>query len=199
MKTRPILFSGPMVQAILADRKSQTRRVIKPQPQLSQDGKIDWVVNGQWRGAWAPGVGGNMTCPYGAVGDHLYVKETFAIAEPGVMARNDSGGPIYAADYPLHTKTGFGPWKSGRFMPRAVSRITLELTAVRCERLQSISEIDCEAELGARPYSLGNDAYSQFHSLWDSINGKTHPWTDNPWCWCLSFRVADRRDAATEE
>ena len=158
MKERPILFSAPMVMAILAGTKTQTRRVIKPQPSVAQN------------------------CPYGTPGDHLWVKETFWTGGDAVNYRADGEMPEYMRDV--------SRWKPSIFMPRKLSRITLEILDVRVERVQDISEEDAKDEgglYGAGSYRDG------FAVLWDSINGKKHPWESNPWCWVLTFKPCETR------
>ena len=134
MTERPILFSGPMVRAILEGRKTMTRRVIKLQPTGAADV--------QYRVAAAvtmPVSGRQQVCPYGRVGDHLWVRETWA---PHAWPPT---GPSYqyAADdqYPAPER-----WRPSIHMPRAASRITLEVLNVRVERLHDISEEDAKAE-----------------------------------------------------
>ena len=164
MKERPIIFSTPMVKAILDGRKTQTRRVIKDQPPLSM------------RDMFKPK---NLKCPYGQVGDRLWVRETF-------KPYNCMGGFAYKADGDL--STGF-PWKPSIHMPRGASRITLEITESRAERLQDISEEDAKAEGVKCCPNAVSDYKHHFMILWDSINGKKYPWDSNPWVWVISFKV----------
>jgi len=171
MSEHPILFNTDMVKAILDGRKTQTRRIIKPQPFLG-----DKFQN------YEPQVG---KCPYGYEGDRLWVRETFA--EPFGKGM----GVIYRADYGenLHT------WKPSIFMPRWASRITLEVTAVRVERLQEISGKDAQQEgfpwhgIGATLQFGYRPPLTWFSDLWDSLNAKRgYGWSNNPWVWCISFR-----------
>ena len=234
MRERPILFRGLMVRALLEGRKTQTRRIVKPQPvggdriHESEDG---WVV-GRMRdseNAW-----GELHCPYGVPGDRLWVRERWRI---GAWDENEGRIAIDYADGPdkrwrsdqtdddgekfnrlwqgscdelhrkriladsngqYHWKPGESPlrWRSGRFMPRWASRITLEVTDVRVHRLQEISDEDAIAE-GLIEHGSGflgfhggpwqrhpEDAYS---NLWDSINGPGS-WASNPWVWAITFR-----------
>ncbi len=177
MKERPMLFSGPMVRAVLEGRKTQTRRVIADRHLLGGPPEEALL----------------KMCPYGLAGDALWVKETFfdvskfkhAPLFAAVVA--DS---IYRADYDYRERKGkiigCHHWKPSIFMPRRASRILLEVVSVRVERLQQISEADCVAE-GVRmgppakgqtliPYKAG------YQQLWESINGP-ESWTDNPWVW----------------
>lgn len=194
---RPILFSGPMVRAILEGRKTQTRRVIEPQPQKLnaaefkwRDGlcDLDWMLN---------------HCRYGQPGDRLWVREAFC---------NYGSGPVFRAD----VKDGSGgPWKPAIHMPRSVSRIELEVVGVRVERVQQISEEDAQAEgtvihenpkcgigLGRHmyAYSPGNHheweltATQAYCRLWDSINAdRGYSWEKNPWVWVIEFKRAEAR------
>jgi hypothetical protein len=176
MKERGILFSGPMVRAILEGRKTMTRRVVKPQP-------VD--IHGS---AFMK----TIKCPYGKPGDRIWVRETFR--------REDLGEKVwYRADWnEKDAKELFidqsGGWKPSIFMPRWASRITLEITNVRVERLQGISQDDAKVE-GAdgidwghgRDYGGPPDYIGGFKRLWESINGPGS-WTANPWVWVVEFR-----------
>lgn len=193
----PILFSTEMVRAILDDRKTMTRRVIRKQPA------------GEWA---APG---RSTCPYGQPGGGLWVRETFALrqdCEPDtdkarhyVMYRADGSDPADGMNWHDYG----GKWKPSIFMPRWASRITLELTGVRVERLQEISEDDAisegvrgmEKELSGGDSGLESayilNARNAFSALWDTINARRgFSWETNPWVWVLTFK---RLNAATKE
>lgn len=172
MKERPILFSADMVRAILTGTKTQTRRVIKPQP--DDDGIVEVGQIGNTRGiAYIRGSRGGqcerVACPYGVIGDHLWVKETWRstatnLEEARAITDDIMNGSAidYKADY-VEGMMREGPmsreeaeecmnaerWRSSRFMPRWASRITLVITDVCVERLQEISEDDARAE-GAR-------------------------------------------------
>nr|WP_186019955.1 hypothetical protein [Burkholderia gladioli] len=187
MKERPIIFSAPMMRAILDGRKSQTRRVVKVQP----------------AGAWA--APGRTSCPYGLIGDRLWVRESFW----GCDAPGFGDQPCVVYDDEWHGKeyrpAEIRPWarKFGRIpaihMPRDCSRITLEITDVRVERLQDISEQDAIAEgicktgsgfwstYGQREVDGTFSPRSSFQSLWESINGLIS-WESNPWVWVIEFR-----------
>jgi hypothetical protein len=175
VRERPILFSGEMVRAILDGRKTQTRRVVKPQP--------------------------TSRCPYGAVGDHLWVRETWFGNRPG--------GPSAEAELFRYRATdrdflvnGRSVWRSGIIMPRKASRLSLEITNVRVERLQAIGEDDaydegCEGH-GGEPRIDGEGEWArryittsreQYRALWDSLNAKRgHAWDVNPWVWVIEFQ-----------
>lgn len=208
VKERPILFSAPMVRAILrdVDPKWQTRRVIKPQPVFvewfeHQKGfvkKVDEKAN-MWE---------MVKCPYGQPGDRLWVRETWTINGYFVhKLRHGKGIPkkcpkgceaAYAAGPDLHSppERFKGIWKPSIHMPRWASRIDLEVVKVRVERLQDISEEDAKAEGCPRerdkvdhaiccgfPCTLENHtAKGQFKYLWESINGHGS-WHANPWVW----------------
>jgi hypothetical protein len=191
MKELPILFSAPMVRAILEGRKTQTRRIVKVRPA----GAEVVVHNGR---VWKPArvdYAGFVECPYGQPGDRLWVRETFLLRGNGTHC-------VYRADSDLIEAAGFGAmyggWKPSIFMPRKFSSITLEVTGVRVERLQEISERDAQAEGIDDPTcteevtpATGYATYSyatSFAKLWDSINAKRAPWASNPWVWCISFR-----------
>lgn len=169
MTERPILFSGEMVRAILEGRKTQTRRVMKPQP----DTEFPCVYDRE--------------CLYGIPGDRLWVREAFSIYD-------HPEGPVcfYKADHP---QDEYLKWRPSIHMPRWVSKILLEITDIRVERLKDISEEDAKAEgvvIGVeefkvtgtdRPYKL---AYSL---LWDLINAKRgFGWDVNPWVWVIEFK-----------
>ena len=181
---KPILFSGSMVRAILEGRKTQTRRVIKPQP--------EWLIRGvlSWKGTSA--VVQAHKAPY-KKGDILWVRETFAKNIPGCP-----DGITYRADH--QDQNGDGPanpikWKPSIYMPRAASRITLEVIDVRIGRLQETTEMDARAEgvkiVGS---SMGHifTAREHFEGLWDSINKKRgFGWDVNPWVWAVSFKLVE--------
>lgn len=173
-KERPILFSGEMVRAILEGRKTQTRRVMKPQP---FDLIKSWPAN--------PKNGQEIHCPYGNASDRLWVRETFA--EGGMIRPGDKVS--YAADWGEDARV-IRRWKPSIFMPRWASRITLEITNVRVERLQEITAADAKAE-GVEPF-LNRDATAWragFQVGWDALNAKRgHSWEKNPWVWVIEFK-----------
>ncbi len=197
---RPILFSGPMVRAILEGRKTQTRRVIKPKWSrcLDLDDEADRAK-------------AVAQCPYGAPGGRLWVRETWAAS---LDSDGDMQEPIiYRATYddslygPLVARfdvrateiwdvVGNTGWRPSIHMPRAYSRITLEITGVRVERVQDITVKDAEREGCDQPdwprYYKGDavfDAREAFLHLWDSINGpRGYSFESNPWVWVVEFR-----------
>lgn len=208
MKERPILFSSVMVQAILDGRKTQTRRVIKPQPELSQFGDGTWI----WKGKQDrfPQV---RECSYGQPGDRLWVRETW-FADPPYDGTWDeyafSDGIIEnfsvlpdrfkSPEFVLYRSTWKGVdlrWRPSIFMPRWASRITLEIVNVRVERLLDISKVDARSEgmyCGFEPpydFRIGPyDAYTaNFRRLWDKINAKRgFGWDQNPLVWVIEFK-----------
>lgn len=160
MADRPILFSAPMVRALLAGTKTQTRRLL-PMKKGAQ-------LRGQLRFA---------------MGDRLWVKETWTHTGIGVWTIADArsgisaGRPAYRADEPIE---GAKYWPS-LFMPREFSRLTLHVTEVRIQRVQEISREDEVAE-GVEPGEF-------YDMLWDSLNAKRAPWASNPWVVALTFTV----------
>lgn len=211
----PILFSGAMVRAILEGRKTQTRRVIKPQPAIvtGRDGVTPVM---RWRDRIdTPLVVGpdclRRYCPYGAPGDRLWVRETWAAS---LDSDGDMQEPIiYRATYdeslygPLVPRfdarateiwdtVGNTGWRPSIHMPRAYSRITLEVTGVRVERVQDITLEDARREGCEEPdwprYYKGElvfDAREAFQHLWNDINGpRGYGWQVNPWVWVVEFK-----------
>lgn len=200
MKERPILFSAPMVRAILEGRKTMTRRVIRQQPSAG----VRWGFDG-----WEDGRGKALRCPYGQPGDRLWVKETWQVFMPTLRNIVPFKGSMKIQ--PVICLTGFaateeqrardyggeayrGPWRPSIFMPRWASRITLEITAVQVERVQDISEADSKDEgvtlIEGNPLRHdGLDYSSEFTGLWDSINAKRgYGWHANPWVWVIEFK-----------
>lgn len=214
MRERPILFSGEMVRAILAGRKTQTRRVVKlgklrgadadaviplsgARLLVPSDGVVMSVPSGGLSRAMQDTI---LHCPYGKPGDRLWVKETFrdrsAVGQDwrqGVPVEMEASWIEYRADYPDGTG---GPWSPSIFMRRTDSRLTLEITDVGVERVQAIHRRDVPAE-GLSPCA-GCDGYhsrrctcvDNFRQLWDLINEKRgFGWEKNPWVWVVEFKV----------
>ena len=197
MNIKPILFSTPMVQAILAGRKSMTRRVVKNNKTFALLSIVEKDADGIWFST------DNMTqyhikLPY-HTGDILWVRETWA--EP----YNPTTGFAYRASCQLEADDLF-KWHPSIFMPKEAARIWLEVTDVRCERLQEITPHDAWLE-GCR---IGNSFPWEDHipelqqqcrdilfvALWNIINAKRgYEWDSNPWVWVISF---DRCDKPTE-
>ena len=217
VKSKPILFSGPMVKAILDGRKTMTRRIVKPQPDEScwfpADARLAWS-----NGVQVEQVNGKQLvvkrCHYGQAGDRLWVREQHWFRkDDGITAYFDGSIRTHiTAGFPNHycpaTKPPPDDWPNNHkelgfrsvpsiHMPRWASRITLEITGVRVERLQEISNADAEAEgvrateWAAKPLPLREQSLSvvklAFSHLWESINGKGS-WEANPWVWAIAFR-----------
>lgn len=207
MKWRPILFSAPMVRALLAGTKTQTRRALKPQPDAVHGGEPYWFVGGYraWQHRSTDDLlrqGGNpLPCPYGQAGAGLWVRETWAYHLHAAASASDDAGPfVYAADGTTQYRL-CDRWRPSIHMPRSASRISLAVTAVRVERLQDISEADAIAE-GVTPQwepgmsgrlieALGGfshrPAASAYATLWEEING-AGSWDANPWVWVVEFK-----------
>jgi hypothetical protein len=225
MKERPIPFSAPMVRAILADEKTQTRWVVKPQPPEilpAYAPKVYWPARdrhmthgdpdgaaylqferpGDYDGAHVMRGGFGFRCPYGQPGDRLWVREAWAVPH-----RYDHLGPRnipvlgVRTHYAATEERGGLRWRPSIHMPRWASRITLEVTAIRVERLQDISEADALAE-GVTPKwepgcsgrlmeALGGFSFrpaaSAYAELWEQINGPG-AWDANPWVWVIEFK-----------
>jgi hypothetical protein len=211
MRERPILFSGPMVRAILDGRKTQTRRVLKPQPfddgYFEGDVFCDFVPapasnQAAYARFSAAAVGGGAVRtetyePRHKVGDRLWVREAWTHTGDGVWTIADarfvgSAGVRYHADGPV---AGAKYWPSIH-MPREFSRISLDVTSVKVERLQSISEAEavaegCRGRLGPNPEfpdEWDPSPQEEFRDLWDHINGPGS-WEANPWVVAIAFRV----------
>ncbi|SHL40894.1 hypothetical protein SAMN05216428_102310 [Nitrosospira sp. Nsp11] len=215
MKERPILFSAPMVQALLDGRKTQTRRVVKLR---GKDGVQ--ATHDCWRYLETDSLTGNQAdrrnggmhlwqhrtdiarlieerCPYGQPGDRLWVRETHLRATADEIHFRADG------DFPEGAAKMLGGWRPSIFMPRKFSRILLEITAVRAERLQDISEADCYAEGVEHDHSeidhiywVGDyfgeiqtleSAVACYKILWETING-AGSWDANPFVWAIEFK-----------
>lgn len=201
MTDRPILFSAPMVRAILEGRKTQTRRVLKPQPpewvsRMYHEGRNGWLGTGDGHGIL-------MSVPF-AHGDRLWVREAWR-ADKGYDAyppREMSHWPVFCVadgEPDPHDEVGEnGRPRSPIHMPRWASRLTLIVEDVRVERLQDINLGDVYAEgctTGKEDMDRGllpqgwQGPWGEFRDLWDSLNGKRAPWDSNPWVVALTFRA----------
>lgn len=207
-RERPILFSGAMVSAILAGRKTQTRRILTPQPTEHTDREGRAML--RWRGStykacqlWADDFPAAMLryCPYGAVGQHLWVREGFW-TQPALDLPLGTPQPVaYDADGLTECLEDYRK-RPSIHMPRWASRLTLEITGVRAERLNAIGEADALAEgivsepdhvgphFGPAPGQMTNrTAYAAFARLWDGINkARGFGWQTNPYVWVVEFR-----------
>jgi hypothetical protein len=201
MTERPIIFNSEMVKAILEGRKTQTRRPIRPQPPhwrwdhnefderciniASDDDKDGYYV----------------ICPFGKVGDRLWVRETWKKLPDGRIGYKAS--PDETCQYGNFIL--ISNWKPSIHMPRWASRITLKITSVKVQRVQEITAEDCEFEgisgttksspvnrLPYEEYNCGNglvygDPITAYLNLWNSIYDKTYPWESNPWVWAITL------------
>ena len=201
-KEWPILFSAPMVRALLDGSKTQTRRVVQGAPD-------DWAPIGpevysptvvdrngdEQPGPDAYGSGNDdgsdwIRCPYGQPGDRLWVREAFRLcAEADSTPPRDTDAAYrmwYEADAPH--QPGAGKLRPSMFMPRWACRITLVVTGVRVERLQDISRGDAMAEGCPFPnMARGEDPRVWYEDLWCDLNG-ADSWRANPWVWVVEFR-----------
>ena len=200
MKERPILFSGEMVRAILDDRKTMTRRVVKPPFEIHANG---FITRRRGNERLCP-----YACPYGKPGDRLWVRETWTYDNKEYVqtykdepwrGMPDIGTAEVYYRATERTPDAFPRWRPSIFMPRWASRITLEIANVRVERLNDISEEDAKREgvesnfdegvVYYGPLNKGHaDARIAFSWLWDSINAKRgYSWKSNPWVWVVEF------------
>lgn len=212
MTARPIIFSAPMIRALLDGQKTQTRRIVKPQPTTSfwepyscPDGRWNWVMKNTGMGSGDP-----FRCRFGQPGDLLWVREVWALCGslanvrpkdfefPHIVLRD---GLRYQSDDDGYDGT-VQYWRPSIHMPRWASRLTLRLTDVRIERLQEISEADAQAEGITGPHYVGYQAYflpgdskpryscatAAFECLWESLHGPDS-WATNPWVWALTFEL----------
>ena len=207
MKERPILFSGPMVKAILEGRKTQTRRVITPQPMLDKvfgpemyepvayDRHGEMIPGEEIYGVYDDSGEWGVRCPYGQPGDRLWVRETFCTPEANdyVIYRADWSEedalnsdamrkryPDFANEFPN------GRWKPSIHMPRKFCRLLLDVKAVQVQRL---GDMAC-ADAGKEGFGFGSTAYRRFQKTWDSLNEKRgYGWDTNPWVWVIEFQT----------
>lgn len=211
MKERGMIFNSEMVRAILDGRKTQTRRIIKPQPEATLSGSL----SGKWlsrplNGLLLPKIEDiAIHCPFGSVGDRIWVREAFRVhsratdvatlvykaSERNSWTEQTRRVPVAVCNKPATPEK----WTPSLHMPRWASRILLEITDVRVERLNAISEEDARAEgiidggclnCGEpEPCGCANpepDATDAFAYLWQSIYGQEN-WNANPWVWVISF------------
>lgn len=211
MKETGLMFKAPLVRAILEGRKTQTRRVLKPQPAPNHphDGGTKWVLE---RGLHVPvGSVGHLSvrekmglrCPMGQPGDRIYVRETWANGIHALAAEREEDGPfVYAADGDLAVQGRLGErWKPAIHMPKYAARIWLEITGVRVERLQDMSKADAVRDGGLHQLPAtgryvvnqgdqyfgmaSHDPRELFQEIWESTGGD---WAVNPWVWVIDFK-----------
>ena len=205
MTERPILFSTPMVRAILAGQKTQTRRAVKPQPAGEFLSLLKRPIRAEADPcvlrAWFQAGDGEqssreVTCPYGMPGDRLWVRESHWFFQDGHDPVTGYTPPVLTTDdceYRADGESTRHGWRPSIHMPRWASRITLEITGVRVERLQMIGDVDARAEgcsggHGSIPgYGYSATPTEQFRALWLSINGPSS-WEPNPWVWVVEFK-----------
>lgn len=231
MKERPILFSGPMVRAILDGRKTQTRRILKPVRErfsvylgTTFDGETGFFFRDRASMEYV-----SASCPYGTVGDRLWVRETVRAGEDDktfdrVLLYPADDASIFVTDEHDLSSDNFGRWwvlhaynsddpdiTGGKnvpsiHMPRWASRLLLEITDVRVQRLQQISEDDARAEGAPSAFAshnaiqalggalCGSQHRYGFADLWDQINAERAgaDYTSNPWVWAVTFKVVSR-------
>jgi hypothetical protein len=207
-KARPMLFNAEMVRAILASRKTQTRRRVEIAEVYEPDFGKPMLDKGWIDTSYLKREYGNVPClkirfdgngkadmrtqhrhfPPWDNGALLWVRETFAL-------HDDREPPIiyYRADDQTQYESD-GAWRPSIHMPRWASRITLEITKIRVERLQDISEADAEAE-GVNPITAKVPTHKDaFRYLWDDINGEG-AWNQNPWVWVIEFCPSTSTDS----
>lgn len=205
MKQTPIIFSTELIPKILNGTKTMTRRVIEPQPFIVLDG-VPLVIR-EAKPDEFPIQRDVVKCPYGQVGDRLWVREAFyerLDVDPLVDPKKALHYCHYKADNPNMDMAwhSFSKCKPSIHMPRWASRITLEITEVRVERVQEITVNDAIKEgyplgciehieqLGMKQLLIANRMrIGWFQSLWDPLNAK-HSWESNPWVWVISFKLS---------
>ncbi len=191
MKEMGVVAYQHEVKAILEGRQTMFRRVIKPQPPTNYGG-LTMVSGNLWSAYDSRARCFAARCPYGQVGDRLWVRETFAGGIDGTPASVD-----YRADGRDYGEGIRVPWRPSIHMPRWASRITLEITGIKVERIQEISGADCLAEgieackshVYTQSYRDNDYLIGHFATLWDSINAKRgYGWDVNPLVWVPSVR-----------
>lgn len=208
-----MLMKGELVQATIEGRKTQTRRIVKNQHelQLSMDGLVDRRRDGEWLGAFHPGRGTfSVDCPYGKVADRIWVRETFycddyrypdgPVGEMRELLEYRAGHECrnWEQGCPCADEEGRSHWRSSMLMPWWASRLALEITGLRVERLQEITEVDAKREGFSRCADCTDEdehgAWSHFREAWDKINGHRVSdfwWDGNPWVWVIGYRKLD--------
>jgi len=201
----PMLFSTMMVQALLANRKTMTRRLkgldaINKDPDAAVFNRFEVKLDNSLHAIFQ--VNGNdiaVKCPYGNIGDVLWVREKFRVNE------SQTGFPFHFYTDDDYTNKDSEKWKPSLFMPKAACRFFLEVTDIRLERLQRITEFDAISEgiqetgIADYPYKLYSGkkgehsgcakAIRSFESLWQAINSN---WNLNPWVWVVCFKQVEK-------
>lgn len=214
MKERPIIFSGPMIRSILQGRKTMTRRIVKPQPDFFECSSWCYSETGHSGAGWYVCETEYLEegsffyrCPYGKVGDRLWVRETWSHTGTGVWSISSA---INALDGKVIYRAAEGhndaKWWPSIHMPRWASRITLEITGIKVERLQDITEEEAKAE-GVEPKPVKTLGWKRreilgelpdvsyrmaFADLWETLNGQGS-WELNPWCWAVSLEMGSSK------
>jgi len=182
VQEHPILFSGDMVKAILEGRKTQTRRIVK-------GAALEWLQPGMFTPEFVAS-DENMLCPYGTVGDRLWVRETWRETGSAQMADGKIPDLLHPSQCKYKADADYeGPWRPSIFMPRSASRITLGIVDIKIQRAHDITNEDAVAEGITMPEVMNTEPAYIFANLWDMINGKKAPWRSNPWVWVIQFRV----------
>jgi len=175
MKERPIILNTEMVKAVLEGRKTQTRRIIKPQPKWIGNPNIPFkTIDADPKGI--------INCPYGQVGDRLYVRETWCKPDDEVFYRAQHD--MQPEEHALWD----GRWKPSIHMLKKYARIWLEITDIRVERVQDISEEDAQKE--GIEFSKDFKARVGFIHLWEKLYKN---WNVNPWVWVIEFKKQEDR------
>jgi hypothetical protein len=203
MSEKPIIFSTPMVEAILAGRKTQTRRVVKRWNQADGIEQHDDCYQGEFV-PWKDGEPQESIFAPAELGDVLWVRESFRQAWPatsyshGIVYRADKAKSLGMDEYSERHR-----WKPSIHMPRLAARLFLRVTDVRVERLQDIREADALAEgcdkrdsitVNGERYSALS-ALDSFESLWQSLNAERgYGWGRNPWVWVIEFEPLPEGD-----
>ncbi|MDQ1214549.1 morphogenetic protein [Pantoea anthophila] len=192
MRERPIIFNADMVRAVLDGRKTQTRRIIQER-HLYRGGRTagNWPVHmpegeeGEKARLWA-----ESNSPFGAVGDRLWVRETWARYNIDQNSHDMAYRATTPEDWPKE-----GRWRPSIHMPRWASRITLEITDVRVERLHAITLGDICKEFGCGLYDFRPATYgfTAWEELWKSIYGDDS-WQANPWVWVIEFKSVEGQE-----
>lgn len=202
MRERPILFSGPMVRAILDGRKTQTRRVVTEAYKSHRKDGAKLLPELLRNGVGA-------ACPYGKPGDCLWVRESWGDVTLAFQSYECEEPQVWAfrADEAVHNRNGFlehmsdsgivcRRWRPSIFMPRWMSRLSLEIANVRVERLQEMSLEDAQSEgveIEQVEQSAGKEwlprTLSRFIAGWNALNAKRgYSWESNPWVWVIEFK-----------